>query len=85
MPPNQYALLRESASEAGIAENGLYWRDWSRYSSRLNSHMKFGGLVGKITYQGRLGIFRNFLRLASIAHIGKQTSFGLGLVEFQYL
>lgn len=85
LPRNQYSMLWTFAKEAAIAENGLYWHEWTRYSSRQNSYMKFGGLMGEATYQGNLGFFRNFLRFASIAHIGKQTSFGLGLVDFQYL
>lgn len=84
LPQKRYALLRAYADEATITDNGLYWHDWTRYSSRQGSYMKFGGLLGRITYQGKLSVFRNFLLLASIAHLGKQTSFGLGRLEFTY-
>lgn len=80
----QYELLRKNAAAIRVTANNLHWQDWTRYSSRQKSYMQFGGLTGEITYGGNVGPFANLLRLAQLAHIGKQTSFGLGRVMPEY-
>lgn len=85
LPPEQYASLRAAAAQIAIAENGLHWHDWTRYSSRQETYMKLGGLLGTINYSGDITAFKKLLQLARIAHIGKQTSFGLGRLELEYL
>lgn len=40
--------------------------------------MKFGGLVGEITYQGDFKRYLPLLRLGEHIHVGKATTFGLG-------
>ncbi len=54
------------------------WDEWDRFSSRQKTWMKFGGLLGDITYQGDLQPFMPLLRLGEWTHIGGKTSFGLG-------
>lgn len=83
LPPEEYASLREKAAAIEIEENNLRWQDWTRYSSRQETHMKFGGLVGKIVYRGNFAPFAPFLEVAQLAHLGKQTSFGLGKMVFE--
>lgn len=80
-----YERLRKIASGVETEANGLYWRDWTRYSSRQDAYMKFGGLLGEIAYRGDLSPFEELVKIAAIAHIGKQTSFGLGQTEYVYL
>lgn len=85
LEPAQYQHLRAAAAEVRVIENNLRWQDWTRYSSRQEAFMKFGGLMGKIHYSGNiLPVFKDMLQFARIAHIGKQTSFGLGRVEPEY-
>lgn len=80
----QYELLRQKAASVRITANNLRWLDWTRYSSRQKAYMQFGGLAGEISYRGEVGPFVNFLNLAAITHIGKQTSFGLGRIAPEY-
>jgi CRISPR/Cas system endoribonuclease Cas6 (RAMP superfamily) len=40
--------------------------------------MRFGGLLGSITYEGRFEESLPLLRLGEYIHIGKNTTFGLG-------
>jgi CRISPR/Cas system endoribonuclease Cas6 (RAMP superfamily) len=40
--------------------------------------MKFGGLIGSITYEGKFDKFLPLLKLGEFIHIGKNTTFGLG-------
>lgn len=70
------------AESVRTVESGLFWKDWTRYSSRQNTYMQLGGLQGSIVYEGRIAPFLPFLAMAEKLHIGKQTSFGLGEVHF---
>ncbi len=84
LAPEQYVTLREAAQAIRTSQSSVRWHDWTRYSARQESFMKFGGLMGKITCHGDLSMFKEMLRFARAAHIGKQTSFGLGRIEFAY-
>jgi hypothetical protein len=61
-----------------VTAHALAWRDWERYSSRQQTTMTLGGLVGTVTYAGNLAPFLPLLRLGQVIHAGKGTSFGLG-------
>ncbi|MEW6215691.1 MAG: CRISPR system precrRNA processing endoribonuclease RAMP protein Cas6 [Nitrospirota bacterium] len=58
--------------------NKLRWVDWERYSTKQQTKMKFGGLVGEITYKGDFQKYLPLLRLGEHIHVGKATTFGLG-------
>ena len=60
------------------ADDYTHWDDWDRYSGRQKTWMKFGGLMGAITYRGAVQPFLPYLRLGEWIHIGGKTSFGLG-------
>lgn len=81
LPQNEFSALFQAASNVTIVENALRWEDWSRYSSRQRTVMRLGGLTGRITYQGPVTMFREYLGFACRTHIGKQSSFGLGALE----
>lgn len=77
-PQLDYKGLAERAKSVRIADKKLHWFDWRRYSNRQEDEMQLGGLMGSITYEGKLGEFLPYIRFCTEAHIGKQTSFGLG-------
>ncbi len=79
-----FAML-DSADEVGILETCLFWKDWTRYSSRQKTSMQLGGLQGSVRYRGDILAFLPFLTLAKELHIGKQTSFGLGRIDFEWI
>lgn len=68
----------QKAESIKISKNSLRWWGWERYSSRQNTRMRLGGVLGEITYAGCLSPFVQFLKAGEIFHIGKATSFGLG-------
>lgn len=70
--------LIQKATRIETVSDELRWYDWKRYSSRQHRHVKQGGLVGPITFQGNLQPFWHLLQLGSLVHVGKGTSFGLG-------
>ncbi len=59
-------------------ESHVVWQDWTRFSSRQNTDMQMGGIVGEFSYAGRLNSFLPWLMAAEALHVGKGTSFGLG-------
>ena len=80
LPPEEFDTLSKTAQGIETKENSLTWRDWHRYSGRQNTGMQLGGLVGTIRYHGPTAAFSEYLDFASRVHLGKQTSFGLGLI-----
>ncbi|MGB9823326.1 CRISPR system precrRNA processing endoribonuclease RAMP protein Cas6 [Thermodesulfovibrio sp.] len=73
--------LIEKAEKVKILDDNTRWYDWERYSSRQDTRMKLGGVVGEITYEGDITPFIPFLKACEILHVGKGTSFGLGKYE----
>lgn len=80
-PALNYPDLVKKASRVKLTDNRLSWFDWQRYSSRQETKMYMGGLLGQVAYHGDLGPFLPFLRMAETVHAGKNTAFGLGKVE----
>lgn len=76
--PEQKRQLLRQADNIQVQENNIRWDDWSRFSGRQQEWMKFGGLLGSITYQGNLEPFLPYLALGEWTHAGGKTSFGLG-------
>ncbi len=66
------------ASSIETVDHDLKWFDWERYSSRQQTMMRMGGLLGKVTFEGKLAPFYPFLAAGEVVHAGKGTSFGLG-------
>lgn len=82
-PALNYPELAKKACRVRLTNNRLTWFDWQRYSSRQDVKMYMGGLLGQAAYQGDLGPFLPFLRMAETVHAGKNTAFGLGKIELE--
>ena len=80
-PDIDYKGLVRRAEDVRAVENRLAWFDWRRYSSRQDQRMFMGGMVGTVTYEGRLGEYLPLLDFAGKVHLGKNTSFGLGKIS----
>ena len=70
--------LIAAAEQVQIASSHLWWYDWERYSTRQDTRMKLGGVLGQVTYTGDVQPFLPLLQLGTYVHVGKGTSFGLG-------
>ena len=73
----------EQAGNIDISASTLHWQDWIRYSGRQQKLMKFGGLLGEISYRGDLAPFMPYLALGEWLHVGGKTSFGLGQYQIK--
>lgn len=67
-----------AAEQVRLAACDIHWLDWERYSSRQQTRMKLGGLVGSATYEGDVRSFLPLVALGELVHVGKATSFGDG-------
>ena len=74
-----FAMLAAHAREVPLAARDLRWHDWTRYSSRQQTRMNMGGLLGRITvrFEGLEALWPN-VWLGQWTHAGKGTSMGLG-------
>ena len=77
-PSLPYANLVVEAQSVSTRECALRWLDWERYSSRQQSRMKLGGIVGTVRYGPVSAAYVPVLEMASLLHLGKQSTFGLG-------
>ena len=75
--PDFQTLFYDSIN-VNILKSSLIWFDWQRYSFRQKRKMKFGGLLGNITYRGNLNKYLPLIKLGEYIHIGKAVTFGLG-------
>ena len=82
-PPLDYRGLISRAQGVTIESSSLRWHDWERYSNRQEQAMMMGGLIGSVTYRGSLSEYMPLLDLCKNLHIGKQSSFGLGLFDYK--
>jgi len=80
-PPLDYRGMVKRAESVEISGSSLEWFDWKRYSNRQDQSMLMGGITGKVSYSGSLGEFVPLIKFGEKAHIGKQTSFGLGKIN----
>lgn len=71
--------LAASARSVQFEAQNLHWYDWTRYSSRQQTEMQMGGLLGSVSLDMRgLEDFWPYLWLGQWTHVGKGTSMGMG-------
>ena len=85
-----FVALTRTAQAIPISHCELRWHDWIRYSSRQDSLMRLGGLLGTVAFETRAGPrfdsneltpFWPYIWLGQWTHAGKSTSMGLGKYE----
>jgi hypothetical protein len=74
-----FAALAAHARTVQFYSQQLKWFDWTRYSSRQQTEMNMGGLIGNV-YLDMQGLedFWPYLWLGQWTHAGKGTSMGMG-------
>lgn len=70
--------LLEQAKELSILKKELFWKDWTRWSGRQQTHISLGGVIGEITLSGNLIDLLPLFYAGELLHLGKSTVMGLG-------
>lgn len=74
-----FKALADRARQIEFQDKQLSWFDWTRYSSRQQTEMNMGGVVGTLRLDCHgLEDFWPYLWLGQWTHVGKGTSMGLG-------
>jgi len=74
-----FAALAEASRKVAVRRPELSWRDWTRYSSRQQTAMQMGGLLGRFELRGEdAEAFWPYLWLGQWTHVGKGATMGLG-------
>ncbi len=68
----------EAAKDARRISADAGWEEATRYSTRQERQVPIGGFVGRLTYEGDIGLLRPLLRAGEYVHVGKNATFGLG-------
>lgn len=66
------------AAEVRIVAARTAWAVRDRYAPRQQQGMSLSGVIGKVTYAGKLEPFRALLALGELIHVGKAAVFGNG-------
>lgn len=78
-----YRELTEAANEIKTTASKLQLMDWERYSHRQDARVNMAGLVGEVSYEGKIEPFWPILVLGELIHVGKGCVFGLGKFEIK--
>ena len=79
-----FAALTTKARTVQFTSQQLKWFDWTRYSSRQQTEMNMGGLIGSVYLDMQdLEEFWPYLWLGQWTHAGKGTSMGMGAYTIQ--
>lgn len=77
-----FAELARQSCSVSLLKADLAWHDWTRYSSRQQSELKMGGLLGEIELEAAmLSPYWSALYLGQWLNVGKGTVMGLGCYE----
>jgi hypothetical protein len=69
----------EVGDAVGLEGAQMVWVDWTRYSSRQQTRMQMGGMLGMFAVDvGQAPGIWPYLQLGQYTHVGKATSMGLG-------
>jgi hypothetical protein len=70
--------LIQGAEAIRLSRCDVRWVDWERYSSRQQTTMKFGGVVGEAAYEGDLTPILPLILMGAAVHVGRHCVFGNG-------
>ncbi len=75
----------ERAAAVRMTRCELQQVEAERLSSRSGQHHSLGGFVGEVEYEGELGEFVPYLRLAKWVGVGRQTVWGKGEISLELM
>lgn len=75
----RWNLIKENIPHHDELNSNIRWLDLKRYSNRQRRHVPLGGIIGSISIIDK-GLYHWF-KVASLVHVGKGASMGLGKLE----
>ncbi len=75
----------DAAQKVTVEEAQIRWVDLQHTSTRQRQTMPQGGIVGSVTLRGVGAELRALLKLGSLVHIGKASTFGHGGLKVEGL
>jgi len=76
----RYEAIISKFSGITTLQGHLSWLDYSRYSSRQRQKVPMGGLIGAAAFDVSEAWLLPWLQAASLVHVGKGASMGLGKI-----
>ncbi len=77
--------IRTLSQDVSTVKERLESVSMERYSNRLGKKMDFDGLMGDIWFEGEITPFIPWLFAAQILHIGRNTTFGMGRIQVEFI
>lgn len=74
-----------AADEIELVEDQTHLTGFNRYSNRQQASMAMSGITGTAVYQGDFELIWPVLKLAELTFVGKNTSFGFGRIQSQFI
>jgi len=81
----RYLALTQAFADTAAIQCDLSWVDYNRYSNRQHKKVPMGGLVGAATLNASESWVFPWLQAASLVHVGKGASMGLGKIIIREL
>lgn len=81
LPLELAARQLEGATDIGRVADSVRWVEVQRRSSRTRQTMNFGGLLGSISFSGRLTPYAGLFALGDLMQLGGKTTFGFGCLR----
>ncbi|MGF1643455.1 MAG: CRISPR system precrRNA processing endoribonuclease RAMP protein Cas6 [Thiotrichales bacterium] len=79
-----FRALTDHARDLPLDRAEVTWHDWTRYSSRQQTTLEMGGLLGTLEIDGtHIAPFWPYLWLGQFTHVGKGAVMGLGRYEIE--
>lgn len=78
-----YQVLLQEAEKTNVSSCNTRFMDYQWHSGRQKVNIRLGGLVGEITYRGKISPFYPYLQAAEIIGVGKNTTFGFGRIKLK--
>jgi CRISPR/Cas system endoribonuclease Cas6 (RAMP superfamily) len=76
-----FRAMAERAAHVRLTRHALNWEKVNRRSSRTGQIHPIGGFVGDAEYEGELAEFVPYLQAAYWTGVGRQTTWGKGVVQ----
>lgn len=77
--------IQRLSTEVSTSQDNMELKMMDRYSNRQGKKIDFNGLMGTMQFEGEITPFVPWLFAAQTLHIGRNTTFGMGQIEVEFL